>query len=57
MTFLKLRNVVVNNFSLLVTGYRRQVTECHATALHKLGIYCERRVNVALNRTVVADSG
>ena len=28
-TFLKLRNVIVNNFSPLVIGYRRQVTEFH----------------------------
>ena len=34
MTFLKLCNVIVNNFSPLVTGYRRQVTEFH----HRLKI-------------------
>ena len=49
MTFLNKRNVIVNNFSRLVIGYRRQTTGVSlakiwqvesGAAPHKLGIYC-----------------
>ena len=50
MTFLNERNIIVNNFSRLVIGYRRQTTAFHwlkiwqvelrHSAPHKLGIYC-----------------